>query len=108
MKLALAKCFAERSDSAEDRKSQIADLITARRWNHRDEAITSRAWPLAAILDAEGDTLWADGDVEGAYDVYSAAMALDPRMSKTRRKTEDVRDLRLNIIRPENKKKKKK
>jgi hypothetical protein len=105
VKTALARCYATRSDTAEDQASQIADLIAARRWDHRDAAVIDRARPLAAVLDQAGDALWEEGDVEQAYDAYSAAMALDPRLSRTRRKAEDVRDLRLNIIRPENKKK---
>jgi hypothetical protein len=105
VKTALARCYATRSDSAEDQAAQVADLIEARRWDHRDAAVIDRARPLAAELDQAGDELWEADDVEQAYDAYSAAMALDPRLSRTRRKAEDVRDLRLKIIRPENKKK---
>ena len=107
VKRALARCYATRPDSAEDQAAQVADLIEARRWDHRDTAVTDRARPLAAELDQAGDALWEADDVEQAYDAYSAAMDLDPRLSRTRRKAEDVRDLRLNIIRPENKKKRK-
>jgi uncharacterized protein YbaA (DUF1428 family) len=105
VKTALARCLAERSDTAEDQQTQVADLVSARGWDHRDEAVTDRARPLAAELDELGDALWAEDDVEQAYDAFSAAMALDPRLSQTRRKAEDVRDLRLKIVRPGNKKK---
>ncbi len=105
VRTALARCYATRSDEAEDRGGQVSDLIHARRWDHKDVAVITRARPLAALLDEEGDARWAEGDVEAAYDAFSAAMALDPRLSHTRRKAEDVRDLRLNIIRPSRKKK---
>ena len=106
VKTAVSRCYATRSDGAEERTMKVADLIEARRWDHRDPAVLTRARPLAATLDLEGDAHWEAGDVEAAYDAYSAAMALDPRLSQTRRKAEDVRDLRLDIIRPSRKKKK--
>jgi hypothetical protein len=66
----------------------------------------SRARPLAAALDAEGDALWNEGELDAAYEAFTDALALDPRLSQTRRKAEDVRDERLNITRPSRKKKK--
>ena len=63
------------------------------------------ARPLAAELEAEGDQLWEDNELDAAYNAFKNSVGLDPRRSWARRKAEDVRDLRLRIVRPGRKKK---
>jgi hypothetical protein len=102
---AQVRCYVNRSDAAETREVQVTALSSANRVNHLDPGVQSRARPLAAEFDAEGDALWNEGELDAAYAAFSDALALDPRLSQTRRKAEDVRDARLNIIRPSRKKK---
>jgi hypothetical protein len=57
------------------------------------------------VLDAEGDALWEAGELDAAYSAFSQALDLNAHLSRTRRKAEDVRDLRLDIVRPSRKEK---
>ena len=62
------------------------------------------ARPIAAELEAKGDVLWEEDKLNAAYHAYKNSVGLDPRRSWARRKAEDVRDLRLKIVRPGRKK----
>jgi hypothetical protein len=108
VKQGITDCLVTRADGAETREVAVAALVQARVWNHRDKALTTRARTLAALYDADGDVAQAEGEVQAAYDAYLTALSLDPRLSWTRRKAEDMRDERLKIVRPSRKKKRKK
>jgi hypothetical protein len=108
VKQGITTCWIGRADAAETREVAVAALVQARVWNHRDKALITRARTLAALYDADGDVAQAEGEVQVAYDAYLTALSLDPRLSWTRRKAEDMRDERLKIVRPSRKKKRKK
>ncbi len=93
----MAMCYATRAESAPDREARIGFLVTAMSWDHRPDIVTEQARPLAKELDAEGDLARSEGDIEVAYELYRTALKLDPRLSWTRRKAEEVRDERLGI-----------
>ncbi len=93
----MALCHAGMAAMAPDQKGQIEHLTTAMRWDHRPDEVTDQARPLAKQLDEEGDAARQEGDLELAYSLYSTALKLDPRLSWTRRKAEEVRDERLGI-----------
>lgn len=93
----MALCHASMAQMAPDQKGQIEHLTLAMRWDHRPDEVTDQARPLAKQLDEEGDAARAAGDIELAYTLYSTALALDPRLSWTRRKAEELRDERLEI-----------
>ena len=97
-----------RADASEKSDDKAAALVEARRWNHKDSALKDRARSLAAQYDEKGDAARESKRLQKAYDAYAMALALDPRLSWTRRKAEDVRDERLKITRPGRKKAKKK
>jgi hypothetical protein len=93
----MAICHAIVAENAPDEKGRIDNLIIAMSWDHRPDEVTDLSRPLAEELDARGDELRAAGDLYGAYDLYRTALKLDPRLSWTRRKAEEVRDERLGI-----------
>ncbi|MFT5679267.1 MAG: hypothetical protein ACI8RZ_000171 [Myxococcota bacterium] len=96
----LARCWVLRAEAATERQDRIDSLIAARKRDHRLDGLTRLTRPLAAELDVAGDVLFASEDWEGAYAVWTDALALDPRLSWTRRKAEEARDRRLKITRP--------
>ena len=96
MDRALALCELAAA-SAADEEERIAHLVQARRHDHRDKEVVAVTASAAAELDAQGNTLFDTGDIEGAYGAWRDAMRLDPRRSATRRKAEEARNLRLGI-----------
>ncbi|MDG1481724.1 MAG: hypothetical protein P8R54_19165, partial [Myxococcota bacterium] len=100
LKTALARCHASSALAATERQDRIDSLVAARKQDHHLDGLTALTRPLAAELDAEGDVLFAAEDWEGAYRVWSDALALDPRLSWSRRKAEEARDRRLRLTRP--------
>ncbi len=105
---AVARCYVKRAEKTDDQDKKVDALLAARKWNHHLPELIEVARPLAEKLEAEGDALWAEDDLEAAYLAFKNSVGLDPRRSWARRKAEDVRDLRLRIIRPGRKKDKKK
>jgi hypothetical protein len=69
------------------------------------DEVLEQTRPLAEALEERGDAKWAAGDLNEAYRSFRSSIELDPRRSWARRKAEDVRDLRLKIVRPGRKKK---
>jgi len=102
---AIAQCYVDRADAVETQEEQIEALLAARKWDHHLPALVAAARPLAADLESEGDALWAENELDAAYEAFKNSVGLDPRRSWARRKAEDVRDLRLRIVRPGRKKK---
>jgi hypothetical protein len=102
---AISQCYVTRSESAPTQDDQITALLEARKWNHRLPSLLERTQPFAEALDAKGDLAQQAGDLDEAYALFTAAVRLDPRRSWSRRKAEDVRDQRLRITRPGQKKK---
>lgn len=94
---ATASCYVGRALAAEDRDETIRWLIEARLYDHRLDAVTDAARPLAEELDLEGDQFAADEDWEQAYALWRDALRLDPRLSWTRKKAEQARDIRLGV-----------
>ncbi len=101
----IAQCYVDRAEKVETETEQIEALLAARKWDHHLPGLIAAARPLAAALEAEGDQLWADNELDAAYQAFKNSVGLDPRRSWARRKAEDVRDLRLRIVRPGRKKK---
>jgi len=96
MDRALALCeLAAAKDASEEER--IAHLVQARSHDHRDKEVVAVTASAAAELDTRGDALFDTGDIEGAYGAWRDAMRLDPRLSATRRKAEEARNLRLGI-----------
>jgi hypothetical protein len=102
---AQVQCYVSRFDGSDDRGVQVAALSAATDVDPQDRALVARARPLALVLDAEGDALWEAGELDAAYSAFSQALDLNAHLSRTRRKAEDVRDLRLDIVRPSRKEK---
>ena len=100
VRTAIAHCYLRSASATEGHPERIARLKQARKWNHRIEGLSAMTRPLAAALDAEGDRHAADRNWEDAYTAWSDALALDPRLSWTRRKAERARDRRLDITPP--------
>jgi len=93
----LARCYVLLAEQAPAQEDQIAYLLAAREQDHRESKLLSVSRPLAKTLDAQGDDFWKAGDMDAAYASFRDALRLDPRLSKTRRKAEEVRDVRLGI-----------
>jgi hypothetical protein len=93
----MAICHAKRAEAAQDQKMEVDNLLIAMRWDHRPDEVTDQARPLAQEFDKRGDEVAAKGDAQGAYELYNTALKLDPRLSWTRRKAEELRDERLGI-----------
>ncbi|MCB9763020.1 MAG: hypothetical protein H6739_24685 [Alphaproteobacteria bacterium] len=93
----VAACYANRAAATDDVQEKVRALTEARWYDHDLDLVTDQARPLAAELDAAGDACAAALDWECAYGNYRDALALDPRLSWTRRKAEQARDLRLGI-----------
>ena len=102
---ALARCYVERAIVAERPRAKHKALMEALKWNHRLDEVLEQTRPLAEALEERGDAKWAAGDLNEAYRAFRSSIELDPRRSWARRKAEDVRDLRLKIVRPGRKKK---
>jgi hypothetical protein len=105
LRTAVASCFTARAAATDVLQTQVDALLSALVWDHQYPALVALARPLAERLEADGDALWLEADLDGAYSAFNQSVALDPRRSWARRKAEDVRDLRLKIIRPSRKKK---
>lgn len=97
MNTAVSLCYVRRASATESVDEQVRWIEEARWHDHTPRELTRFARPLAAELDATGDALRAEGDIEGAYQAYRQALKCDPRLSWTRRKAEEVRDERLEI-----------
>jgi hypothetical protein len=94
----VALCYVTSAETAADEEGRIADLLLARRYHHRLPELLDASRPLAAELDLRGDAAWEEERVEDAYRAWTTALLLDPRLSFTRRKAEEARDLRLDIL----------
>jgi len=82
----IARCLAGRSE-----------LGAAVRWAPDDPAIRAAGVARAEILEAEGSTALAAGDVEGAHRAWSEAIAADPLRPWLRRRIEQMRAKRLDL-----------
>ncbi|MEL6347522.1 MAG: hypothetical protein AAFV53_30710 [Myxococcota bacterium] len=96
----VARCYLAVAAQEEKRPRKIAALKSARRWNHRVDGFDALADPLVESLDREGDAFFAEEKWTDAYRVWKHALALKPSLSWTRRKAEEARDARLDIVRP--------
>ncbi|HJN75836.1 MAG TPA: hypothetical protein QGF58_18040 [Myxococcota bacterium] len=94
---ATASCYVGRALAAEDRDETVQWLVEARLYDHHLDELLDATRPLAAELDAEGDALAEEDDWEGAYVAWRDALRLDPRLSWTRKKAEQARDIRLGV-----------
>jgi hypothetical protein len=101
---AAAQCFVDRGAAASTQKARVAALLKARFWDHRLSSVVEASRPLAAELETKGDAFWEQDKLNAAYHAYKNSVGLDPRRSWARRKAEDVRDIRLKIVRPGRKK----
>jgi hypothetical protein len=101
----IAGCLVDRARGMEEVDEKAETLVVARKWDRHHDELLVEARALAASLDEQGDASFAEEEWEEAYEAYAAAMALDPRLSWTRRKAEDARDLKLDIIRPDRREK---
>ena len=104
IRTAVADCYASLAAAREADLERADALLEGLRWDHAAPSVLALARPLAESLEAQGDALWASEDLEGAYRAFNVSVGLDPRRSWARRKAEDVRDLRLKIVRPGRKK----
>jgi hypothetical protein len=94
---AMAHCWVGRAQEATSEADRIADLLTARRFDPENDEIARLAVPLAETRNAEGEKLRAAGDAFHAYLAYRDAVQLDPRRSWSRRRAEEMRDVRLGL-----------
>ena len=98
VKAAVGACLVRRASTLEEEPARIAALVEARQWDRHNPELLELARPLAARRSEAGDALRAEEDWAGAYAAYSDALALDPRLSWTRRHAEEVRDLDLGLV----------
>ena len=105
---ALAQCYVQQAEKEENELEQIDLLLEAKKWDHNLEGYRTIAYPLAERWHQKGEDLFALEDWQGAYDAFSASVALQPSRAYTRKMAEEARDKRLNIIPPYQKDKEKK
>jgi hypothetical protein len=94
---AMAHCWVARAEAAPSEADRIADLLTARRYDPENAEVARLAVPLAETRNDEGERLRAAGDAYHAYLAYRDAVQLDPRRSWSRRRAEEMRDVRLGL-----------
>jgi hypothetical protein len=92
---ALAACWAQASDEAEDRDEQVRRLVRAHRWDHWEPGYRERADALSAELYDEGVAALEAEDWEAAYRLLSDAVAVKPTHAWARRYAEQARAFRL-------------
>ena len=100
---AVARCFLERAKIESDPLKQQDLLLLVRKWDHNVPGLLELAQPIAAELDTEGQQRMASEEWGLAYETFAMSMALDPTRSHTRRRAEEARDKKLNIVAPHNK-----
>jgi hypothetical protein len=100
---AVARCFLERAKIESDPLKQQDLLLLVRKWDHNVPGLLELAQPIAAELDTEGQQRMASEEWGLAYETFAMSIALDPTRSHTRRRAEEARDKKLNIVAPHNK-----
>jgi len=94
---AMAHCWVGRAEASTSERDRIADLLTARLYDPENAEVARLAVPLAETRNDEGEKLRAAGDAYHAYLAYRDAVELDPRRSWSRRRAEEMRDVRLGL-----------
>ena len=103
---AVALCYTKRAQTESDFVQQKEWLLEAKKWDHNLAEYQAAAYPIAEEQHKKGEDLFALEDWQGAYDAFSLSVALQPSRSQTRKRAEEARDKRLNIIPPHKKEKK--
>jgi hypothetical protein len=75
----------------------VAAIARARSWDHRDPVVLEVGRNLADRLQAKGDALLEDGDLDAAYRAWHGALVADPTRAWLHRRAEELRDRRLGI-----------
>ena len=94
---ALAGCWVQLAQEADSRQDVVAAIYEARWFDHQHPDVLDFAEPYAQELVAQGNDALNAGDLDAAYEAYRDALVLDPSLSWTRKKAEEVRDARLKI-----------
>lgn len=94
---ALAGCWVQLAQEADSRQDVVAAIYEARWFDHQHPDVLDFAEPYAQKLVAQGNDALNAGDLDAAYEAYRDALVLDPSLSWTRKKAEEVRDARLKI-----------
>jgi hypothetical protein len=94
---AMAHCWVGRAEAAASEADRIADLLTARLHDPENAEVARLAVPLAETRNDDGEKLRAAGDAYHAYLAYRDAVELDPTRSWSRRRAEEMRDVRLGL-----------
>jgi len=102
-KHAVATCFLGRAKTESDPLKQQDLLLLVRKWDHNVAGLLELTEPIAEDLDTEGQQRMASEEWGLAYEAFAMSMALDPTRSHTRKRAEEARDKRLNIVAPHNK-----
>jgi len=98
--VALARCYGERAGvDAEDALAE-ADIVAARRWDHRQPVVQRVGVALADRWEAAGDQARAGGDAKTALAMWTRALRADPTRSWVRRRAEAARDEVLGLYQP--------
>ena len=102
-KEAVATCFLERAQKETDPLKQQDLLLLVRKWDHNVDGLEALVEPIAEQLDQEGQARMLSEEWILAYEAFAMSVALDPKRSHTRRRAEEARDKKLNIVAPHNK-----
>ncbi len=88
---AIAGCLARQAEETPDPAGQLAGLLEARSWDHRQEDVVRLAAELGARRYAEGLDAREQGNRTAAFRAFSDAVAAQPHRAWARRYAEEAR-----------------